>query len=119
MPSSECVPRHYDCFTTTVVAENQEISEEQRIRVSDWLQANGVDTKDVTFPITIQGRIYNGQKHHQVIVFNAYHRDETGARYADPRDNSTAMKITLAVRMRVDLALDPQISGVARAETDH
>ncbi|MFB7592315.1 hypothetical protein [Streptomyces sp. NPDC056169] len=107
------VPNPIDSFITTVVSGNAEISEEQRLRVCAWLKANGIDPKDVcsSRPITVEGRIYQGRKRHQVICFSEFHLDETGHRYADPRDSTTAMVIQRAVRQKVELEPDPEASA--------
>ncbi|MFD3336051.1 hypothetical protein ACFWV1_25905 [Streptomyces sp. NPDC058700] len=107
------VPYPIDRFVTTVISGDDEISEEQRLRVCAWLKANGIDPNEVcaSEPITIEGRIYQDKKRHQVICFSEYHLDETGHRYADPRKLDTAMLIQRAVRQKVALEPDPKASA--------
>ncbi|MFJ7990334.1 hypothetical protein [Streptomyces sp. NPDC096351] len=110
MSTHSLVPDPIDRFVTTVVSGDEDLSEEQRRRVCDWLKANGIDPNDVCGrePLTIEGSIYDGKKRHQVICFSEFHRNESGHRYADPRDRTTAMVIQRAVRQTVELAPDPR-----------
>jgi hypothetical protein len=107
--TSSPVPDPVERFVTVVTNGEDPISEEQRLRVCDWLRANGITPKSVSaqHPITIEGRLHTGRKRHQVICFSEYHLDDTGHRYADPRDNNTAMVFQRAVRQVAELAPDP------------
>ncbi|RSS43822.1 hypothetical protein [Streptomyces sp. WAC08241] len=109
-PRPALVPNPVDQFVTTVVSGDEPLSEEQRIRVRDWLLDNGVDTMQVSIrrPITVEGRIYQGEKQDQVICFSEFRRNEAGRRYVDPCSKNEAMVIQRTVPLRVELGPDPQ-----------
>lgn len=107
-PSDAPVPHPIEKRITTVIAEGQEVSEEQRGRVTAWLRANGIDPKQVPGgPITVECREERGRSFGHRICFMQYQLDERGDRMASDRDPSKVLSYERCVRQKVPLTDDP------------
>ncbi|MCA1220256.1 hypothetical protein [Streptomyces sp. 8L] len=102
-------PNPVALHVVTVVAEGQEIVEEQRARLADWLEANGIDPKRVSQrgPITVETRMHEGQLIGQGLIgFQEYYLDGDGHKELNEK---TVEPFTYErwVRQQVPLGPDP------------
>ena len=105
----------------TVVAEGQDISEEQRQRVCAWLEANGIDANRVVQgPITTESTIHGDREGRAVIAFREYYEDRNGKRVINEKTLDDALTYDRWVQQKVPLEPDPMWADWAsrRAEMD-
>ncbi|MGY5127279.1 hypothetical protein [Streptomyces nigrescens] len=92
----------------TVAKAAQDITDEQRQRVSSWLKANGVAPHLVStdHDITIHYRVQGDRQGPGRIHYTQYYEDETGHKVADPGTQG-AVTFPRCVAERVPLEPDP------------
>jgi len=106
------VPYPVERRIVTVVAEGQQLSQEQRERVSRWLQANGVDHRRVALaPITIESKVYGDTAGRQVIGFREYYETPDGRRVINERTLDGALTYERWVEQKAPLEPDPAWEG--------
>lgn len=105
------VPYPVDFWIVTVVTGGQNISTEQRQRVGEWLEANGIKPSTVSAQdgITVEHRQYGENQVVSRICFSQYALDESGQKFGeqDAEGVFDAVKISRRVVQSVDLAPDP------------
>jgi hypothetical protein len=110
--ASPPVPHPAELRTVTVVSEGQEVSEEQRKRVADWLEANGVDHRRVCLgPITIESKLYGDQVGREIIGFREFYETANGQRVINERTLKEALTYERWVEQKVPLEPDPAWNG--------
>lgn len=106
------VPHPVERRIVTVISEGQEIAGEQRKRVADWLEANGVDHRRVVSgPITIESKMHGDAVGRQVIGFWEYYENPDGHRVINEKTLEDALKFERWVELKVPLAPDPAWPG--------
>lgn len=111
-PGTTPVPNPVERRTVTVVAEGQEISEEQRQRVMAWLTANGIDPRRVARgAITIECTMRGDQVGRQVIGFTEYYENADGHREMNWKSRDGALTFERWVVQEVPLEPDPAWKG--------
>lgn len=111
-PGSTPVPHPVQRRITTVVADGQELSEEQRRRVVAWLKANGIDPGRVTRgAITIESNMHGDQVGRQVIGFSEYYENPDGQREMNWKTRDAALTYERWVEQTVPLEPDPTWKG--------
>lgn len=105
------VPHPIELRVVTVVDEGQEISEEQRKRVADWLDANGVDHRRVVGPVSIETKMRGDEVGRQVIGFREYYEDADGHRTINEKTLKEALTYERWVEQKVPLGPDPEWEG--------
>jgi hypothetical protein len=119
-PGATPVPHPVERRIVTVVAEGQEVSEEQRKRVTDWLEANGVDPRRVARrPITIESNLRGDMASRVVIGFWEYYENAAGQRVINERTLEGALLCERWVEQKVPLAPDPTWKGWDAARAQH
>jgi len=118
-PAVTPVP-HPERRIVTVIAEGQQITSEQRTRVSDWLRANGIDPRRVLpGPITVECKMQGDVPGRQVIGFWEFYEDADGRRVINERTLNEALKYERWVEQRVPLAPDPAWQGWDAWHAEH
>ncbi|MGO1025556.1 hypothetical protein ACTOXX_33835 [Streptomyces rubiginosohelvolus] len=104
------VPYPVQRRVVTIMEANQLLSEGQKQRVRDWLEANGIDPKWVSAagPITVHSRAVNGNEGGYRIKYTEFCRGEDGQRFADPGLNE-AVTVERCVLQTVALDEDPEV----------
>lgn len=106
------VPFPVELRIVTVVSEGQQVSEEQRERVGQWLQANGIDHRRVTGgPITIESKMRGDVVGRQVIGFWEYYETPEGTRVINEKTLTSALTYQRWVEQTVPLEPDPDWDG--------
>ncbi|NUP69312.1 MAG: hypothetical protein HOW71_44905 [Nonomuraea sp.] len=109
-PGSIHVPHPVERRIVTVVAEDQEISDEQRRRVCTWLTANGIDPAVVAgSEITLECKMFGARKGRQFIGFHQYHLEDGKKVHAAIIND--AVKFHRYVEQTVELGPDPAWEG--------
>lgn len=108
------VPSPVEVRLVTVLAETQEITEEQRERIDRWLRANGIDPKRVARKdIVVESKVRGDREGRHLIGFTEFYHDEEGGRVTDQRTLSGAFTYQRWVRQSVPLEPDPAWPGWA------
>jgi hypothetical protein len=112
-PGSTPVPNPVERRIVTVVAEGQQISEEQRRRVVAWLTANGIDPHLVATgaAITIECRMHGDQVGRQIIGYTEYYKNANGQREINWKTRDGALTFERWVVQEVPLEPDPTWQG--------
>lgn len=112
-PGSTPVPHPVEGRIVTVVADGQEISEEQRKRVIGWLKANGIDPGRVVRrrAITIESNMHGDQVGRQIIGFAEYYENPDGQREMNWKTRDAALTYERWVEQKVPLEPDPAWKG--------
>ena len=110
-PGAIPVPHPVERRVVTVVAQDQEISEEQRCQVVDWLRANDVDPSLVVGPITVESTMRGDQEGTPIIGFTEYYEDPQGRRVLNEKTLDGALTFERWVRQQVPLEPDPEWKG--------
>lgn len=102
------VPSPTRTTITTVVADGQEVTEEQRARLCDWLRANSIDPDRVPqrAPLTIE---QTGDKQ-PIIRFRSYYLNEAGVKEQGP-DGGGALQVERTRPLSVELPPEPSDDG--------
>lgn len=112
------VPSPVERRIITVVDEGQDISGEQRERVTRWLAANGVDPKRVALKrITLECNVRGQHENAHIIGFTELYEDETGHRVIDEKTQNSAVMYERWVRQTVPLEPDPTWIGWKEQQT--
>lgn len=118
-PGSTPVPHPVERRIVTVVAADQQISDEQRKRVVAWLTANGIDPRRVAPDgITIEYKVHGDRVGRQIIGFTEYYENPDGNREMNWRTRDGALTYARWVEQVVPIEPDPTWKGWAaqRAE---
>lgn len=112
-PGSVPVPDPVERRIVTVVAEGQQISQEQRQRVVAWLTANGIDPHLVATgaAITIECRMHGDQVGRQIIGYTEYYKNASGQREMNWKTRDGALTLERWVEQKVPLDPDPAWKG--------
>lgn len=111
-PGSTPVPHPVERRIVTVVAEGQEISSEQRERVTTWLQANGIDPRRVALgAITVECTMRGDQPGRQIIGFTEYYENPDGQREMNWKTQEGALTFQRWVIQQVPIEPDPTWQG--------
>lgn len=111
-PGSIPVPHPVERRIVTVVAEGQNVSEEQRSRICVWLEANGIDPRRVAQgAITIECTMRGDQVGRQIIGFCEYYESADGHRELDWKTRQGALTYERWVVQEVPLDPDPAWKG--------
>jgi hypothetical protein len=112
VPGETPVPSPVERRIVTVVADRQELSEEQQARVMRWLEANGLDPKRVARrAITIECNVRGREESAHVIGFSEFYVDNDGRKVIDEKTLLDAFTYERWVRQIVQLEPDPSWRG--------
>lgn len=120
-PGTVPVPHPVELRIITVVAEGQEVSEEQRARIVAWLGANGIDPGRVARgAITIRCHMHGDRPGRQVIEFTEYYESPDGYREMNWKTRDGALTYRRWVEQKAPIEPDPLWIGWAakHAEID-
>ncbi|MEU8469590.1 hypothetical protein AB0F30_16980 [Streptomyces sp. NPDC029006] len=118
-PGSVLVPHPVERRIITVLAEDQELSAEQRERVQTWLTENGIDPKHVARgAITVEGKMFGNRPGRQYIGFRQFHLENGQKVHAQVSNDVVTFQ--RYVEQTVELAPDPAWEGweAAHARVD-
>lgn len=111
-PGAIPVPHPVEQRIITVVADWQQISEEQRTRIVTWLKANGIDPRRVArSAITIECKMRGDRPGRQVIGFTEYYENSQGQREMNWQTLDGALTYQRWVEQQVPLEPDPEWGG--------
>lgn len=107
------VPHPVETRVVTVVEHGQKISNEQRGRVAAWLQANGIDPRNVAEDeITLECKVFGDQRGRDLIGFTQYYVEDGCKVHAIVKND--AVKFHRYVEQKVPLEPDPSWPGWSR-----
>lgn len=111
-PGSTPVPHPAERRIVTVVADGQQISDEQRERVAAWLTANGIDPRRVApGGITIECKVHGDRVGRQIIGFTEYYVNPDGHREMNWKTRNGALTYERWVEQTVPIEPDPTWKG--------
>jgi hypothetical protein len=107
------VPSPVERRIVTVVRGNQELSEEQRLRITRWLEANQIEPKRVSAhePITIECKVRGDSESFHVIGFTEYYVDSEGNKVFNEKTRNEALTYERWVAQVAELEPDPSWEG--------
>ncbi|MFD7615766.1 hypothetical protein [Streptomyces sp. NPDC059802] len=111
-PGAMPVPNPVERRIVTVLRGGQDISEEQRLRVARWLEANGIDPKRVAREqITIESQVRGDRESGHLIGFTEYYVNADGHKVINEKTHDGAVTYERWVRQTVPLEPDPAWGG--------
>ncbi len=111
-PGSMPVPHPVERRIVTVVKAGQAVSDEQRARIVQWLQANGIDPSRVARgAITVECNMRGDRPGRQIIGFTEYYEGPQGHREMNWQTLDGALTYQRWVEQTVPIAPDPQWTG--------
>ncbi|MYW43055.1 hypothetical protein [Streptomyces sp. SID161] len=111
-PKRNLVPHPVERRIVEVMQEGQELSEEQRMRIAAWLEANGVEPRRVAQKtITVECKVSGNRESRHVIGFHEYYETPDGHRTINERTLEGALTFQRWVAQTVPLEPDPEWEG--------
>lgn len=106
------VPHPVERRIVQVVTEGQELSEAQKSRVRDWLEANGVDPKRVARKdVVVECNVRGDRENRHIIGFHEYYETPDGHRVMNEKTFDGALTFQRWVAQTVPLDADPEWEG--------
>lgn len=113
-PPPSFVPHPVERRIVRVMAEDQDLTEEQRRRVVAWLEANGIDHKRVARKaITVECNVHGDREANHIICFREFYETPDGHRVINEKTRTEALTFERWVRQTVPLDPDPSWEGWA------
>ena len=110
-PGSIPVPHPVERRIVTVVSDGQDLSDEQKQRVTAWLRANGIDPSRVTGEISIICKMRGDEVGRQLIAFTEYYVNPSGHKEMNLKTLAGALTFERWVEQSVPLEPDPAWTG--------